>query len=83
MWCHVGIHGYQYQFLNHRPQPLFFLLFLDVNRYHLKAEVPSSGAIEAKGLPGRRGLTDDEALRRQHRFVRDHEEDNRAHEVRR
>ncbi|CAM9158663.1 unnamed protein product, partial [Laminaria digitata] len=49
-------------------------------RYHLNAQVPSAGAIEAKGLPGQRRLTDDQALRRQHRFVRDQGEDHRAHE---
>ena len=47
----------------------------------MNAQVPSAGAIEAKGLPGQRRLTDDQALRRQHRFVRDHGEDYRAHEV--
>ncbi|CAM9583888.1 unnamed protein product [Pylaiella littoralis] len=57
-------------------------LIRNYHRYHLTAEVPSSGAIEAKGLPGQRRLTDDEALRRQHRFVRDREEDNRAHQAR-
>lgn len=50
-------------------------------RYHLNATVPTSGAIEAKGLPGQKRLTDEEALRRQHRFVRDQEEDSRAHQV--
>ncbi len=50
-------------------------------RYHLNAKAPSSGAIEARGLPGQKRLTDEEALRRQHRFVRDHEEDNRAQQV--
>lgn len=79
VWCRVhsaGIHGY------HHPRPLLFrVASSDANRYHLNAEVPSSGAIEAKGLPGQWRLTDDEALRRQHRFVRDHEEDNRAHKV--
>ncbi|CAM9943105.1 unnamed protein product [Scytosiphon promiscuus] len=57
-------------------------LIHNYHRYHLNAKVPSSGAIEAKGLPGQRRLTDEEALRRQHRFVRDNEEDNRAHQVR-
>eukprot|EP00903_Cladosiphon_okamuranus_P016333 g15063.t1 len=50
-------------------------------RYHPNAKIPSSGAIEAKPLPGQKRLTDEEALRRQHRFVRDQDEDNRAHQA--
>ncbi|CAM9114169.1 unnamed protein product [Hapterophycus canaliculatus] len=57
-------------------------LIRNYHRYHLNAKVPSSGAIEAKGLPGQRRLTDEEALQRQHRFVRDNKEDNRAHQAR-
>eukprot|EP00752_Nemacystus_decipiens_P016118 g14413.t1 len=56
-------------------------LIRNYHRYHQHAEVPSSGAIDAKGLSGQRRLTDEEALRRQHRFVRDQEEDNRAHQA--
>ena len=56
-------------------------LIRNYHRYHLNARVPTAGAIEAKGLPGQRRLTDEQALRRQHRFVRDQAEDHRAHEV--
>lgn len=37
--------------------------------------------MEARGLPAQRKLTDDEALRRQHRFVRDPDEDRKAEQV--
>ncbi|CAN0368416.1 unnamed protein product [Ectocarpus sp. 12 AP-2014] len=57
-------------------------LIRNYHRYHLNAKVPSSGAIEAKGLPGQKRLTDEEALRRQHRFVRNHNEDSRAQQAR-
>lgn len=48
----------------------------------MHAEVPSSGAVDAKGLQGQKKLTDNDALRRQHRFVRDEQEDKKAEQVR-
>lgn len=57
-------------------------LIRNFHRYHLNAKVPASGAVEAKGLLGQTNLTDDEALRRRHRFVRDEEEDRKAYQAR-
>ena len=53
----------------------------DYSRYHPTAKVPKTGAVDAHGLTGRKRLSDGEALRRQHRFVRDPAEDTLAQEV--
>ncbi|CAM9748468.1 unnamed protein product [Discosporangium mesarthrocarpum] len=51
-------------------------------RFYGGGKEPTSGALEAKISPDQRTLTDAEALRRQHRFVRDEEEDKKAEQAR-
>ncbi|CAM9270296.1 unnamed protein product [Choristocarpus tenellus] len=55
---------------------------MPLHRYHRKGEIPSFGALDARRLPGYQYLSDAEALKRQHRFVRDEGYDLKAEEAR-